>query len=182
MRNDRENNDQSTLVNEHIRAPRVQLITHEGENLGVVPRDLALRVAREAGLDLVMLSEQGSEGVPVTKVMDFGKALYAKKKKMAEAKKHQKTLQIKELKFRPKIGEHDFKTKMNQAIQFLNAGKRLKITLVFRGREMVLREQHGQEMFDKISAALEAAGVTNVIQEKDSRAGKLWSRTFILKH
>lgn len=181
MRSEKEKNDQTLLINEQIRASRVQLITHEGENLGIVPRELALKVAKEAGLDLVMLSEQGSEGVPVTKVMDFGKALYAKKKKMAEAKKHQKILQIKELKFRPKIGEHDFKTKINQAIQFLTSGKRLKVTLVFRGREMVLQEQHGQGMFDRIIKAFEDAGLDNLIQEKDSRAGKLWSRIFILK-
>ena len=82
-----------------------------------------------------MIVESGKEGVPVVKIMDFGKALYEKKKKQHEAKKHQKLIQVKEVKISPKIGEHDFQTKMRQAMDFLNEGKRLKITLFFKGRE-----------------------------------------------
>ena len=143
-------------INENIRFPRVQLITNDGQNIGVVSRDEALRSAHLAGLDLVLIAEQGSEGFPVTKIMDFGKLLYAKKKKQAEAKKHQKTIQVKEVKLRPKIGEHDFLTKMNQAVQFLKDGKHLKVTVAFRGREAITKEERGTQMFDKINAYFES--------------------------
>jgi translation initiation factor IF-3 len=171
-------------INENIRFPRVQLITGDGQNIGVVSREEALRTAQVAGLDLVLIAEKGSEGYPVTKIMDFGKLLYAKKKKQSEAKKHQKTIQVKEIKLRPKIGEHDFETKMNQAVQFLKDGKHLKITIAFRGREMVLKEANGTAMFDKINAFFEnndlKVGV-NLIQEKDLKLGQLWSRIYYMK-
>ena len=111
----------------------------------------ALKIAQEAGLDLVMIAEEGREGVPVAKIMDFGKALYEKKKKQHEAKKHQKVIQIKEVKMGPKIGEHDFQTKMRQAIDFLKEGKRVKITLFFKGRENATKIERGTELFDKIT-------------------------------
>lgn len=163
-------------INEQIRAPRVQVVTHDGENVGVIPLEQALRMARTAELDLVMVAEQGQEGVPVTKIVDFGKVLYAKKKKQAEAKKHQKVVQIKEIKLRPKIGEHDYQTKLKQASQFLRDGKHVKITLVFRGREIAAIRERGAEMFDKIMATLTEHGITNIVQEKESKAGPQWSR------
>jgi translation initiation factor IF-3 len=163
---------EQALINERIRAPRLQLITHEGSNIGIVPRDRALQMAREVGLDLVLIAESGSDGVPVVKIMDFGKAQYAKKKKQTEAKKHQKVIQIKELKMTTKIGEHDFQTKMNQAIQFLKEGKRVKVTLVFKGREIATKDERGHQFFDKINALLEAQGILkNVVQETEGRGG-----------
>lgn len=168
-------------VNENIRFPKVQLITHEGQNIGVVSRDEALRQAHLAGLDLVLIAESGSDGFPLTKIMDFGKAQYAKKKKLTEAKKHQKTIQVKEIKVRPKIGEHDFKTKMNQGVQFLHDGKHLKITVAFRGREIMTKEERGSQLFEKIDSYLKDNGLTNLMQEKDSKIGQLWSRTYYMK-
>ncbi len=173
-------NSDLPLTNEQIRFPRVQLITHEGKNEGVVSRYDAMRMAQEAGLDLVVIADNGAEGFPVVKIMDFGKALYAKKKKQAEAKKHQKVIQVKEIKIRPKIGGHDFQTKMNQAIQFLKEGKKLKVTLMFKGRELVLQQERGKEIFDKIDAVFTDAGII-VIQEKDAKLGQLWSRIYYLK-
>lgn len=79
------------LMNEQIRAPQLQLIDHEGINIGVVPRAQALRMAQEVGLDLVLLADSGKDGVPVVKILDIGKSLYEKKKKQSEAKKHQKS-------------------------------------------------------------------------------------------
>ena len=111
------------------------LLLKMGVILGLLSRGEALKLAQEASLDLVMIAEEGREGVPVAKIMDFGKSLYEKKKKQHEAKKHQKVIQIKEVKMAPKIGEHDFQTKMRQAIDFLKDGKRVKITLFFKGRE-----------------------------------------------
>ena len=172
----------SSLINEQIRASNVQLITNEGENIGVVTREKALRMAEEAGLDLVMLAESGKDSVPVVKIMDFGKVLYEKKKKQAEAKKHQKVIQIKEIKMRPKIGEHDYQTKIKQAVQFLKEGKRLKITLFFKGRENISKDERGTEFFQKISRSFDEAGIgENLIQEKESRMGQYWSRIYYLK-
>ena len=168
-------------INENIRFPKIQLITHEGQNIGVVSRDEALRLAHLASLDLVLIAESGSDGYPLAKIMDFGKAQYAKKKKLTEAKKHQKTIQVKEIKVRPKIGEHDFKTKMNQGVQFLNDGKHLKITVAFRGREIMNKEERGTQLFEKIDSYLKESGLTNLMQEKDAKIGQLWSRTYYMK-
>lgn len=168
-------------INERIRFPKMQLITHEGENIGVVSRDQALRAAQEAGLDLVLITEQGSMDVPVVKVMDYGKALYEKKKKQTEAKKHQKTIQVKELKIRPKIGDHDLETKMKQASEFLKKGMHLKITLAFRGREMVNKEERGNELFVRIHTMLEEFGIQDLMHEKDAKAGPFWTRIYYVK-
>jgi len=123
-------------INEHIRTPQLQVITHEGENVGVIARNQALRMADDAGLDLVVINDAGPEGVPIAKIMDHGKVLYEKKKKQSEGKK-QHTIQVKEIKLRPKIGEHDFQTKIKQAVSFLKSGKRVKVSLFFRGRENI---------------------------------------------
>jgi translation initiation factor IF-3 len=170
------------FINEKIIAPQVQLITHEGENIGVVSRQEALRRAVETELDLVVIAERGGEGVPVVKIMDFGKALYERKKKQAEAKKHQKVIQVKEIKMRPKIGEHDFQTKMKQAAQFLKEGKRVKLTLWFRGRENVLKDQHGSELFERIEKSFHGHGFSNLASEKETKLGQIWSRIYYLKH
>lgn len=170
------------LINDRIRAPRVQVITHDGENVGVITRDRALLMAREANLDLVLLAESGSEGVPVAKIMDYGKMLYEKKKKQAEAKKHQKVIQVKEIKFRPKIGEHDYQTKINHAIQFLKSGKRVKVTLAFRGRENITKGERGPELFQKIDDSFAQHGLSdNLVTEQESRMGQFWSRVYYIK-
>ena len=170
------------LVNEKIPFDSMQLIAFDGKNMGVVSRQLALDAARREGLDLVIIAQQGNEGVPIAKIMDFGKILYAKKKQQADAKKHHKVIQIKELKIRPKIGEHDFSTKMNQGLQFLKEGKRLKITLMFRGREIAMKNERGPELFNKIQKFFEIADVAqHIVQEKDLQTPQLWTRIYYLK-
>lgn len=171
------------LINEKIRADQLQLIGSEGENVGVVSRREALQRAQDESLDLVLIAESGQEGVPVVKIMDFGKVLYDKKKKKAEAKKHQKVIQVKEVKIRPTIGIHDYQTKLKQAIQFLESGKRVKFTLFFKGREQANKDERGSEIFDKIENTLKEHGYTsdNMVQEKDMQAGRLWSRIYYLK-
>lgn len=172
----------SYLINEKIRALELQLITHEGQNVGVVSREDALRFAREVGLDLVLISESGKDGFPVARVMDLGKIMYEKKKKQHEAKKNQKTIQIKEIKIRPKIGTHDFQTKLKQMIEFLEEGKRVKVTLAFRGRENVAKDDLGSDLFKRIFDSLSEQGFeNNIAQEKDESAGKFWSRIYFLK-
>lgn len=170
------------LLNEKIRAPRLQVISEDGQNLGVVTRMEALKLAEMAGLDLVIIADEGREGAPVAKVMNFGKSLYEKKKKQHEAKKHQKVIQIKEIKMGPKIGEHDFQTKMRQAMDFLKENKRVKMTLFFKGRENATKLERGTELFNKIDGTLEEHGLLkNLIQEPDTRMGSFWSRIYFLK-
>src|SRR6266481_8184527 len=182
MLKDKRESATTTLVNQQIRAENVQLITLDGENIGTISRNQALRQAEEAGLDLVMIAQSGKEGIPVVKIMDFGKVLYEKKKKSIEAKKHQKVIQIKEIKMSPKIGEHDYQTKIKQAVQFLTSGKRVKVTLSFRGREMATKEVRGSELFAKIEKSFqEYDWVNNLTQEQDSKLGKMWSRIYYLK-
>jgi len=173
---------QSAPVNEKIPFARLQVISHDGKNLGEITRAEALLLAQAASLDLVLIADSGSLGVPVAKIMDFGKASYAKKKQQADAKKHQKVIQVKEVQIRPKIGEHDYQTKINNAIRFLLDGKRLKITLIFRGREVTMKNERGTELFDKIHESFDQAGITKrLVQEKDSKTNQLWSRIYYLR-
>jgi len=182
MLKEKKENTTAPLVNQQIRAEHVQLITQDGENIGIISRNQALRQAEEVGLDLVLIAPSGKEGVPVVKIMDFGKVLYEKKKKNIEAKKHQKVIQIKEVKMSPKIGEHDYQTKIKQAIQFLTSGKRVKFTLSFRGREMATKDARGEELFQKIEKSFEEYDwASNLVQEQDSKLGKMWSRIYYLK-
>lgn len=176
------NDSTQPIINERIRYEKVQLINHEGTNEGIVTREYALRAARESGLDLVIIAEQGREGVPVCKLADHGKLIYAKKKQASDAKKKQHVIQVKELKLRPKIGEHDFQTKMNQAASFLREGKRVKFTLVFRGRENTMKHEQGTSFFEKIHNALYSTDLApHLIQEKDLQADTMWSRVYYLK-
>jgi translation initiation factor IF-3 len=174
--------ENAPLINHQIRAEHVQLITQDGENIGTISKSQALRQAEEAGLDLVLIAQSGKDGIPVVKIMDFGKVIYEKKKKTIEAKKHQKVIQVKEVKMNPKIGEHDYQTKIKQAVQFLTTGKRVKITLSFRGREIATKEARGTELFTKIEKSFaEHDWASNLVQEQDAKMGKMWSRIYYLK-
>ena len=169
------------LINEKIRATEMQLIMHDGSNLGVIPRSEALQLASNANLDLVIISDLGPGKPPIAKIMDFGKTEYDKKKKLALAKKKQKVIKVKEIKLRPKISENDYQTKLKQGIQFLKDGKHLKITLMFRGREMSTKEERGTHMFQKVDTTLEGQGLRNLVQEKEAKAGYTWSRIYYIK-
>jgi translation initiation factor IF-3 len=170
------------LINEQIRAPKVQLINHLGENVGTVNRNEALRLAEEAELDLVLLSQSGKDNVPVVKIMDCGKVLYEKKKKLAEAKKKQRVIQVKEIKIRPTIGEHDYQTKIKHIMAFLQEGKHVKITIFFKGRENMSKQERGTELFDRINKTFEEQGILqNIVQERDANIGQMWSRVYYLK-
>ena len=118
--------------------PRVQLIDAEGQNIGAVPIDQALRMAEESGLDLVEIAPNSEP--PVCKILDLGKLKYANQKKAAEARKKQKTVEVKEIKMRPSIDTHDYDVKMRAARRFLEEGDKVKMTLRFRGREMAHQE------------------------------------------
>lgn len=174
--------DETPLINEKITALQVQLIAHDGENIGVIERQDALQRAQEVDLDLVMIAERGGDGVPVVKIMDFGKELYERKKKQTEARKNQKVIQVKEIKIRPKIGVHDFETKVKHAAQFLKDGKRVKITLWFRGRENVLKNQHGTELFARLEKSFDQYSFNSLVSEKETKMGQFWSRIYYLKN
>ena len=124
--------------NREIRVPRVQLIDAEGQNLGNVPIDQAMRLAEEAGLDLVEISPNAEP--PVCKILDLGKLKYATQKKAAEARKKQKIVEVKEIKMRPNIDTHDYEVKMKAMNRFFEDGDKVKVTLKFRGREMAHQE------------------------------------------
>ena len=126
--------DKTTRTNEGIRSREVRLIGANGEQLGVILIEEALRMAREQGVDLVEVAPTAKP--PVCRIMDFGKFLYQQKKKAQESRKKQKVFQVKELKFRPNIDDHDYDFKLRNAIRFLGEGDKVKATVQFRGREM----------------------------------------------
>jgi len=125
-------------VNEQIRAPNVRLIDEKGENIGVVPVAQALGRAEQAGLDLVEIAPLAEP--PVVKILDFGKYKYEEQKRKNEARKKQKVIEIKEIKMRPSIDHHDYEIKMRSVVKFLAEGDKVKVTLRFRGRELVHQE------------------------------------------
>lgn len=168
------------IVNERIREREVRLITHRGENLGVILKSKALEMAQDEGLDLVVISK-GDDTQPVAKIMDFGKFLYEKKKKQGEAKKHQKIIQVKEVKMRPNIGDQDYMIKMKKALKFLEDGKKVKFTLQFRGRQKSMMRDLGDPFFAKISKDLHEAEIGQLIEEKESKRGPFWSKIVALK-
>lgn len=167
------------FVNEDIRANSLMVIGAQGENHGQVSRSQALAMAEDAGLDLVQVGEK--DGMVIAKIMNFGKFLYTKKKQMSDSKKHQKIIQIKELKIRPNIGDQDYKTKLNQAAQFLTDGKKVKFTLQFKGREITMLEALGKKMFARITQDLTERNIGALVEEKESRAGALWAKIYGLK-
>ncbi|MDZ7667818.1 MAG: translation initiation factor IF-3 [Desulfotignum sp.] len=126
-------------VNKGIRAGEVRVIGADGEQVGIMPMTEALRIAEEQTMDLVEVSPDAKP--PVCKIMDHGKFKYEQTKKKQEAKRKQKTTQIKEIKVRPKTDDHDLTTKVRHIEKFISNNDKVKITLVFRGREVVLREQ-----------------------------------------
>jgi translation initiation factor IF-3 len=134
-------------INEEINVREVQLIDHEGHNRGVVPIQQALEAATTATLDLVEIAPNSTP--PVVKVMDYGKYKYQEQKKAAEARKKQKIVEIKEIKFRPMIDDHDYDVKMRSMRRFFEEGDKVKVTLRFRGREMAHQEL-GTKLLDRV--------------------------------
>jgi len=136
-------------ANGEIRVPEVQLIGEEGQNYGVVATGEALQRAEEAGLDLVEISPNAQP--PVCKILDLGRLKYQSQKKAAEARKKQKTVEIKEIKMRPNIDTHDYEVKMRAMGRFFEEGDKVKVTLRFRGREMAHQEL-GMKLLQQVKA------------------------------
>jgi translation initiation factor IF-3 len=125
-------------VNEEIRSREVHLILQDGANRGTVSIAEALQAAQESGLDLVEISPNAAP--PIVKILDYGKYKYQEQKKAAEARKKQKVVEVKELKYRPMIDDHDYEVKMRAMQRFFEEGDKVKVTLRFRGREMAHQE------------------------------------------
>ncbi|MGI9406543.1 MAG: translation initiation factor IF-3 [Hyphomicrobiaceae bacterium] len=135
-------------TNEDITAENVQLIDETGENVGSTPTAVALERAIDAGLDLVEISPNPPE-LPVCKIMDYGKHKYQAQKKANEARKKQKTFEVKEIKMRPNIDTHDYDVKMRSIHKFFDQGDKVKVTMRFRGREMA-HQGLGLELLHKV--------------------------------
>ena len=126
--------DDRTRVNERIRVREVRVIDEDGSQLGIMPPPQALAIARQKGLDLVEIAATANP--PVCRIMDFGRYQYQEQKRARSAKKHQKVIEVKEIKFRPKVDEHDYQFKKKHIERFLEDGDKVKATIFFRGREM----------------------------------------------
>ena len=149
-----------------IRVPEIRLIDQDGENAGVVTPAAAIEMAEEVGLDLVEISPGANP--PVCKIMDFGKFKYEQQKKAVEAKKKQKIIEIKEVKFRPNIDTHDYDVKMRSVAKFLGEGDKVKVTLRFRGREMAHQEL-GRELLQRIAGDIEEIAKIEAMPKMEGR-------------
>jgi translation initiation factor IF-3 len=136
-------------TNDEIRNAQVQLIDQDGTNHGTIETAAAVKMAMEAGMDLVEISPNTNP--PVCKIMDYGKYKYSAQKKAAEARKKQKVVEIKEIKLRPMIDDHDYEVKMRAMQRFFEEGDKVKITLRYRGREMA-HQEIGTRLLDKVKA------------------------------
>ncbi|HYN16315.1 MAG TPA: translation initiation factor IF-3 [Terriglobales bacterium] len=143
-------------TNERIRAREVRVIDDEGKQIGILQPFEALKLAREKNLDLVEVSPTAQP--PVCRIMDFGKYLYEQDKKERAAKKHQKVITVKEVKFRINVDEHDYEFKKNHVLRFLEDGDKVKATIFFRGREMT-HTNLGREILDRLIKDIGDKGV-----------------------
>ena len=167
--------DKYIRINERIRVPQVRLIDTSGEQVGIVPTREALRMAVEKGFDLVEISPTAKP--PVCKIMDYGKYKYELNKKAKTAKKKQHTVQMKEMRLRPKIEEHDYQFKLKHMREFLEQGNKVKVFVEFRGREMAHQEL-GQKVVQRLEEDLKDLGV---IEQKAKMEGRNLSLTFMPK-
>jgi len=142
-------------VNERIRAREIRVIDEAGGQLGIMPPQQALKIAREQSLDLVEISPTAVP--PVCKIMDYGKYVYQLNKRAHEAKKHQRNIILKEVKFRPNTDEHDYTFKKNNVIRFLKEGDKVKAIVTFRGRE-ISHAEIGREMLNRLIEEVSEVG------------------------
>ena len=152
--------------NEEITAPRIRVIADDGSQVGVLTRMEALAKAEAAGLDLVEISPNAEP--PVCKIMDYGKYLYQKDKALQAARKKQKQIQVKEVKFRPTTEEGDYKTKLRNLTRFLEEGDKIKVTVRYRGREMQHQEL-GLKLLERVRDELDPLAVLEQMPRMEMR-------------
>lgn len=151
------------------------MIDDEGKQLGIMPPYEALKVAREKGLDLVEVSP--SANPPVCRIINYGKFLYQQSKRQHEARKHQKSMELKEVKFRPRTSEHDFEVKRNRIAGFLQDGDKVKASIMFRGRENAHRDI-GMHMMERL---IESLGEVGQVENRPRQEGPTLSAVFAPK-
>ncbi|MEW6059847.1 MAG: translation initiation factor IF-3 [Actinomycetota bacterium] len=153
-------------MNDRIRAPQVRLVGPDGAQIGIVSTQEALRRAQELDLDLVEVAPQANP--PVCRIMDYGKFKYERDIRQKEARKKQARVEVKEIKFRPKIDPHDYGTKRGHVERFLKAGSRVKVTIMFRGREMAHTDL-GRRILDRLVEDLKDLAVVDTAPRQDGR-------------
>ena len=153
-------------TNELIRVPQVRLVDEDGTQIGIKATPEALQYAYGKGLDLVEVAPQASP--PVVRVMDYGKYRYEQEQKAKLARKHQIAVNVKEIKFRPKIGTHDYETKKGHVVRFLNQRAKVKVTIMFRGREQYHPER-GRDLLMRLAEDVKELGVVEQPPLQDGR-------------
>lgn len=153
-------------VNDRIKAQEIRLIGPEGQNVGVVTPTRAMELAAQVGLDLVEISPNAAP--PVCKIMDFGKYKYEQQKRESEARKKQKTIEVKEVKFRPNTDINDYNVKMRNVIRFLEGGDKVKVTLRFRGREMA-HQNLGRILLERVAEDVKELGKIENMPKMEGR-------------
>jgi len=153
-------------MNDNIRARELRVLGDDGEQFGIISRDEALQIAEDKGLDLVLMSPNANP--PVAKIMDYGKHKYQLEKKKKEARKNQKTIDVKEVKFSCKIADNDIAYKVKHAREFLEAGKHVKLRVFLRGREMA-NPEWGVDVLNRVWPMLEDVGNLEQPPKRDGR-------------
>jgi translation initiation factor IF-3 len=156
----------TTRVNERIRVPEVRVIGEDGKQIGVMRTDDALRMAQERDLDLVEVAPEARP--PVTRILDYSKYRYEQSQKQKQARKHQQQITVREIKFRPKIAEHDYATKKGHVERFLRNKDKVKITIMFRGRE-VTHPERGVMILDRLAEELRSLAIVEQRPTQDGR-------------
>jgi translation initiation factor IF-3 len=155
-----------TRINERIRVPEVRLIDESGNQIGVVSRDEALRYAQDRDLDLVEVAPDSKP--PVCRVLDYSKYKYEQEQKAKAARRHQKQVNVREIKLRPKIADNDYQTKKNHVVRFLEGDDRVKVTIMFRGREQSYPER-GERLLMRLAEDVADLGVIEQRPLQDGR-------------
>jgi translation initiation factor IF-3 len=155
-----------TRINERIRASEVRLIGDDGEQVGVLARDDAIAYARERDLDLVEVASEAKP--PVCRVLDYSKYKYEQEQKVKAARKHQQNIVVREIKFRPKIAQHDYDTKKHHVERFLKHRDKVKVTIMFRGRE-VTHPERGEAILNRLAEELAELAVVEQRPTQDGR-------------
>jgi translation initiation factor IF-3 len=156
----------TTRINERIEAAEVRLIGADGEQIGILSREDALTRAREADLDLVVVAEQATP--PVTRLLDYSKYKYEQEQKAKAARKHQQQTNVREIKLRPKIADHDYETKKGHVVRFLRQNDKVKVTIMFRGREQAYPER-GRALLDRLFTDVEELATIEQEPEQEGR-------------
>jgi translation initiation factor IF-3 len=151
----KDSDNKRVSINGSIKSPQVRVISDEGEQLGILSLAKALETARTAGLDLVEVAPEADP--PVCRIMDFGRYKYQQSKKLSESRKKSTVIEVKEVKFRPKTDEHDYQFKLRNILKFLAEKNKIKVSLIFKGRE-ITHSHFGQQIMERLIADVAEKG------------------------